>query len=287
MKVFYLDYNFYIYALSDPTISHTINSCKKTVKFAYSPAHIEEVHKALVNKGESYFQTANEILESIAMTTNSLELLPSPTGIIYQKERPIDCYRRVSGVDTTERIETDSKRKFESDADEYHRLLAEDKHHQSISTFSPEKIWDYPIIKKAVDDLNRDMPQVVQRQNQSYDTFLCFLLGADKRLPIDLQFKRNSFLNLKASHTQLEFVMEVLFRILSYYGYNTDKSESKAVSGTHDVTHAIYATETDKFFTTDERFAQRCRAVYSFLGVPTQVVSCKPKQIITTLQNSI
>lgn len=287
MKTFYLDYNFYIYALSDPAILHTINSCKKEVEFAYSPAHIEEVYKALVNKGESYSQTAKEILESISLTTNNLELLPSPTGIIYQKEHPVKCYHRVSSMDTTDRVETDSKRRFQSDTDEYHRLLAEDKHHQSTSTLSPEKIWNYPIIKKAIDDLNREMPQVVQRQNQSRDTFLCLLLGADKRLPTDLQFERNSFPKLKKSHTQLEFIVEILFRILSFYGYNTDKHESKAISGTHDVTHAIYATETDKFFTTDERFAQRCRAVYFFLGVPTQVISCKVDQIVPTLLSSI
>lgn len=287
MEIFYLDHNFYIYALENPEISNAIISYKEKVQFVYSPAHIEEVYKALVNKGESYRQIAKALVESISLTTNNLELLPSPNGIIYRKEHPIICYRRVSGMDTTDRVETDSKQKFQSDTDKYHRLIAEDKHHQSISTLAPEKVWSYPIIKNAISDLNRDMPRIIQRQNQSMDTFLCSLLGVDKSLPADLQFEQNSFQKLRKFHTQLEFIMEVLFRVLSLCGYNSDKSESKAISGTHDVTHAIYATETNKFFTTDERFAQRCRAVYFFLDIPTKVVSCKPDQIVATLQSNI
>lgn len=287
METIYLDHNIYIYALSNPSIMETITSYKKKVKFVYSPAHIEEVHKALKEKGDSYAPTAKEIFELISIATNNLELLPSNVTIVFQRERPEKCYERVFGNDTTDRVKADSNARFQKDTNSYDALLATDKHYQSLSTIAPDKIWNVSIIKDALTELNQNMPTIVRKQNCSLDTLYCALIGADKTLPLNLQIEPNSFQKFKQSHTQLEFVIELLFRILSLSGYNTDKSESKAISGTHDVSHAIYATETAKFFTTDKRFAQRCKAVYQFLGVPTQVIVCKPDQISRTLQSSL
>lgn len=288
MKIFYLDHNIYIYALSDLSIMDAINICKgKKIRFAYSPAHIEETYKALVDNGDSYLSTTEKILESISKVTNNLEMLPSNGGIIFLREHPIDCYRRVFGIDTTDRIKADSKQRFQTDTSSYHALLAEDKHYQSISTVAPEKIWEIPIIANAISEVNQNMPITVRRYNLSPDMLFCATLGADKRLPADLQIEQNSFQRLKKSHTQLEYVIEILFRVLALCGYNADKSETTAISGTHDVSHAIYATEATKFFTTDKRFAQRCRAVYHFLGISTQVVVCKPDQIYLTLQSNM
>lgn len=289
MKIYYLDHNIYIYALSDTAIIDAIELCKKNkVQFAYSPAHIEEIYKALIdNNVQPYIQTAQKLLNLISRTTNSLELLPSGTGIVMRREPPSNCFHRVHKFDTTERIASDSKQIFQTDRASYHSLQSEDKHFRDISNVPPDKIWEHPNFKKTIDEINQAMPYIVQKQNHSFDTFYCGLQGADKKLPTDLRIEPNSFQVLRASHTQLEFIIEKLFRVLSVHGYNADTSAESAISGIHDITHAIYATETDKFFTTDERFAQRCRAVYFFLGIPTQVVSCKPNQIVTTLQNSI
>ena len=44
---FYLDHNIYIYSLIDKSIVSAVDLLKKSVNFCYSPAHIEEVYKAL------------------------------------------------------------------------------------------------------------------------------------------------------------------------------------------------------------------------------------------------
>ena len=49
---FYLDHNIYIYSLIDKSIVSAVDLLKKSVNFCYSPAHIEEVYKAL-KKGDS------------------------------------------------------------------------------------------------------------------------------------------------------------------------------------------------------------------------------------------
>ena len=44
---FYLDYNIYIYSLSDESIAQVVECLKKkSVQFFYSPAHVEEDYKA-------------------------------------------------------------------------------------------------------------------------------------------------------------------------------------------------------------------------------------------------
>ena len=55
----------------------------------------------------------------------------------------------------------------------------------------------------------------------------------------------------------------MLFNLLNYIGYNYEKEQRKAISGTHDISHAIYATE-----------------AYSFLGAKTTVIYCKQQDII-------
>ena len=150
MRTFYLDHNIYIYALSDPSIMDAIVSCKKEVAFVYSPAHIEEIHKALVDKGDSYVPTAKKIFEFISLATNNLELLPSNSVIVFRNERPELCYQRVFDIDTTARIKADSETRFQNDTNSYEALLAIDKYYQSLSTIAPEKIWNIPIIQDAL-----------------------------------------------------------------------------------------------------------------------------------------
>ena len=59
------------------------------------------------------------------------------------------------------------------------------------------------------------------------------------------------------------------------------------VSGAHDVSHAIYATATKWLLTTDSRFAAKCKAIYSFLNVPTTVIHCKPDKILKAINSII
>lgn len=285
MRYCYLDHNIYIYALTDTSIGETVEVLKKRdIQFAYSPAHIEEIYKALVDNGKTYETNAAKLLQMISLFTNNTEFLPATSGIVQTMESPRKCFQRVKGYDTTERVRTDSQYKFQVDKDNYCGMITKDKHNQSISTITFDNIWEHPAIAAALNDLNQNMNIVVQKQNSSFETFLCSLMGADKKLPEDLRIEKGMYPNLINSHTQMEFVMEILFRTLSLHGYYSDKSESTTVSGTHDVSHAIYATKAQQIFTTDKRFAQRCKAIYYFLGIPTEVVLCARKDISKELE---
>ena len=285
MKYIYLDHNIYISALTDDSIKKAVSSLKQhRFTFMYSPAHIEEIYKALKDGGESYLENAKSLIRMLIDFTDCNELLPTDArGIVRCVEHPCQCLQRVAKWDTTERMKHDSQTKYDSDSAHYHKMISVDKHNQSISNLSHEAIWKYPVIARALADLNENLQYSIERANASDDTRLCALMGADKRLPSDLRIKEGTFDELKKNHTQLEYVIEVLFRLLNRYGYNSDKSQSTTLSGIHDVTHAIYATCTDVLITMDFRFAQKCRAVYYFLRVPTNVISCKRNEVVSTL----
>lgn len=280
---FYLDHNIYIYSLNDESIEQAVQILKThSVQFLYSPAHIEEIYTALVKEKSNYQENKQKLFKQISKFTDNLECLPSETGIIIKEEKPEECFMRVAGVDTTQRIEDDGKKKYQVDKEYYKQLCNQEKYYQSISTLSYDKIWEHKAIISYINKLNKEMPEHIKKHNRSKDTIKAELSGVDKRLPEDLQIRHGMYDELKNSHKKLEFVMEVLFRVLNMNGYNADKKEGTTISAIHDVTHAIYATKTDKLFSVDKKFVNKCKAVYYFLGIETQVILC-PQNIISKI----
>ena len=284
MSYLYLDHNIYIYALQNSSIQEKINMLKGAgIQCVYSPAHIEEIHTAMVGKPGEYTQTATELFLLISNFTDNLECLPSPTKIIVKSESPTECYDRVKQVDTTHRVRKDSEVKFGFDHEHYQRMVQSDKHNQSISTLSCEQIWCHPDIAQIINNFNQNIEHVIRKHNSSMDTLLCAAMGVDKSLPKSYRLEQGGFETLRNSHTELEYTIEVLFRILNQYGYQSEKTLAKTISGTHDTSHAIYATAAKWLLTTDTRFFAKCNAVYSFLKVPTKVVLCKAESIVESL----
>ena len=78
-----------------------------------------------------------------------------------------------------------------------------------------------------------------------------------------------------------------MFRILNQNGYYSEKKVKTSISGTHDVSHAIYATVARWLLTADSRFYKKCEAVYTFLEVPTKVLLCTHDTIINCLDTII
>ncbi len=191
----------YIYALSDTSISHTIEELKRNhIQFLYSPTHIEEVYKALVENVEEYHSTALEIIEEISSFTDNGEYLPSKDGIVIQYEHPRTCYKRVTGFDTTDRIKMDGQVKYKVDKNHYAEMLQSDKHNQSISTVLYNQIWDQQIVKEEIINLNKNMTETIKRYNSSRDNLICMLLGANKELPENLQIEEQSCEKLALKH---------------------------------------------------------------------------------------
>ena len=177
---FYLDHNIYIYSLNDESIGQAVETLKSGfVQFLYSPAHIEEVYAAFVKNRSKYQQNIQRIFEQISKFTDDMECLPSDTQIIIKKEKPSECYKRVAGIDTTPRIESDGKYKYQIDKRHYQELCKHDKHFQSISTLTYDKIWDHQEIINCLEKLNRNMPQIIKCHNSSVVTISLAMLGVN------------------------------------------------------------------------------------------------------------
>ncbi len=76
-------------------------------------------------------------------------------------------------------------------------------------------------------------------------------------------------------------------RISSNFGTLAEKELSKAISSTHYVSYAIYATVAQRFLTTDRRFFVKCSAVYYYLGIPTKIVFAERNTITVELDKLI
>lgn len=280
MKYLYLDQNVYIEALENMALREKIKSLSsKDVQCVYSPAHIEEIYKVEANEKSQYKDKMKELMVIISESTSNMEILPTASELIIKKERPSQCYSRVKGIDTRERVERDSKTKFEVDTTNYKRLLNTDKHNSSISNIDPDKIWEFPSIKAVIDDFNENREVIINNHNNSLEVQLLAMISIDKKLPDSFCLQQGNFAVLKSSHKQLEYTIEILFRILNFSGYYAEKSEKTTISGTHDVSHSIYGTKADCFLSTDKRFVKKCQAVYHFLGVNTPIIYSKQDKI--------
>lgn len=283
---FYLDHNIYIYSLTDKSIVSAVELLKKKcVNFCYSPAHIEEVYKALKNEDNDYLENKKNILSQISNFTDDMEYLPSITSIVMKKESPFICYERIVEHDTTQRIEIDGKYKYKVDKEHYKQICDKDKKYQNISNIEFDKIWKYEDVVNVISQLNTNMKDIIKKHNNSYENSVFKLCGIDKDLPEDLTIYSGMYSKIKNSHKTLEFIMEILFRILNIYGYNAEKKENTTISGIHDVSHAIYATKADKLFTVDRKFFNKCKAVYYFLQVDTEVILCNKDNISQILMS--
>lgn len=286
MKYCYLDHNIIIESLNNSSIDRAIRKLKDyDIQCVYSPAHIEEIYKALVERGDSYQETANTLLNTISNYTNNTEFLPSSSGITIKNENPYICYKRVSGIDTTERVYSDSEERFLTDENNYQKIQENNKNNKYISNIPYDQIWQQDVISNTLNIINKNIKIIIDQHNQSMDTFMASLMGCDYRLPESFKFREGSYTFLQYTEFELTYTIEILFRILNHNGYYRDRKLKTSISGTHDVSHAIYATKAKWFITTDERFANRCKAVYFYLGVPSSVIFCKMDQIEEQINN--
>ena len=289
MKI-YLDHNVYINCQKCEGLKDFVSTwCNREhIQVLYSPAHIEEVYRVDALPASPHQDGTAELLQIIDEITHSTDILPSDKGLVIRHEKTSTVYERVKGFDTTDIVEQDSKTRLQADKEHYTKMRAENRQNQFISTITPAEIWDYPEVKKYVDYFNEHSTDMVKAENNSLRMFTAMLISqTDRRLPEDLSLRRGIYNSrLKYSHKELEFTIEILMRILNLCGYNGEKTEEYALSSTHDTTHCIYATATDCIISMDKRFSLKCEAIYSFLGVDTQVKFCdRIETLKTTIKN--
>lgn len=277
----YLDFNVYIECLSNKGLLNFIidRRDKKQINIFYSPAHIEEIYRA--EKDDENYNKGSKLMSFIDKVTKSKDILPSQSGLVIQNEKTKFVYERVRRIDTTQIVKDYSLSRFHIDDANYKGMVDIDKHNSSISNLSESQIWEYSTVKGIIDDYNNKRENIIISYNNSLDVLSLFRLGIDKKLPIDFCIIPNIYkTRLKNSHTELEYIIEFLMRVLNFCGYYAEKKENNAISSTHDTTHCIYATATEKLITMDKRFSMKCRAIYKFLGVDTQVIYCNDVQSI-------
>lgn len=283
MPILYFDHNIYIYSLTNEDLRNKLKTLsKEKYKCIYSPAHIEEIFKA--SSENNSYESREGLLSIISAVTSNLEAFPqSPPNqaIIIRTEEPSDCYRRVARFDSTDRVASDSIARLKDDQMHYKPLMKEVKKYCNISNIPPLKIFDYDLVKSKIDELNQNIEAEINKYNLSIENLFLSMIGCCKKLPDDFCFEKNRYALMINDHTQLEYTIEILFRVLNYCGYNAEKN---AISSTHDVSHATYATAADYLFTTDTHFALKCQAVYSFLGVKTKIIHCSVPDIISKIE---
>lgn len=288
MKYLYLDHNIYISALNDDKLKEYLKSlASRNIQCIYSPAHIEEVHRVKNDSTSPHYNKMDKLMEIIGEITNNKEALPTIAGVDIYSESPQKCYKRVFSFDTTKRVENDSLSRFSIDSAHYKVSLANDIHAESISTLDEKNVWEYPSIKAEIDNLCNNISSEICSYNNSEDVLLLKFCGVDKSLPQDFSLHKNQYSVYKNHHNQLEYAIEILFRVLNYSGYNAEKGERTSISGTHDVSHAIYATKADLLISLDKKFCKKCQAVYYYIGANTKVIKCKNNQIISEIEDAI
>lgn len=280
----YLDHNVYIDCLEDnDLLNFIINSRdKKQINIFYSSAHIEEIYRAEkdAEKKDKNYDSGLKLMYIIDKITNSKDIFPRSDGLVIRHEGTKCVYKRVSGIDTTKIVEDYSLSRFHID-DANYKDLAADKHNTSISNLSESEIWEHSAVKGIINDYNNKRKKIIEFNNNSLEVVLLLKCGINKRLPLDFSIVPNIYkTRLKKSHTELEYTIEFLMRVLNFCGYYAEKTENAAISATHDTTHCIYATATEKLITMDKRFSMKCRAIYKFLGVDTQVIYCNDAQAV-------
>lgn len=267
MKIFYLDYNIVVRLTEqkEPELTKLIAGINRdSNRIVYSPAHVEEIAVSRM-RNDYPEEKIFDKLEFLSKLTNNLELLPferkdvnileKAEGIYFCEEHPVECYKRVIAdyarndyaEAVSESVLTAAKEEniFNNDPD-------------IVNNFDPEKILADPIYKLQISE-----------------SFFLRMLSDRRKTKHELQaIIANDFRDIRKDFPAFECLMEIIFNYLEVLRYHPDKPQ-KHRSRLHDVTHAIYAAYCSVFVSEDTKLKNKAKAAYSFLGIPTQVVSLK------------
>jgi hypothetical protein len=277
----YLDMNIIVSYIKqeNENIIKTINFLSKNTKYKlpYSPAHIEEIavikRKVTTQKSEIYINRNLRIISKIA---KNYEYLPTKNdGIIKKIELVKECYIRVMKnynytTIIAEKIEENKVNKWAS------IKLGIDKN--DLNKINPKEIFikkEILILLKEylINSLQRIIPE--HKRNGYSNLFHLSLLVEKGIIP-----KGRDIIN---NHHVLELLIELIFNFLNDIGYKNDKQpikKEKYRSGMHDISHGIYASQSNFFVTDDEYFKNKLTAIYSLLEIKTVIISSQDFSIL-------
>ena len=244
----YLDYNIIVeLAKNQSMLDHILAAAReKNYSFFYSPAHLEELAHAELDKSRLKLEDYFDVISTLTDNSDIRPLfLYKPIG--FYNETPKAVYDRVlnsgEGLEGTQKAENNDKKQLEEGKNRAANMQTNIA--SELSNISFDKIFDYLLERKYLSCLRR---------------FILLYLW-------------NKYNYLKdRPYQELETAIEVLMKILLHIGYHSDKV-SHARSSTHDITHAHYATKCDVFVSNDKKLRSRVAATYHYLGVHTKVLS--------------
>lgn len=245
--IIYFDYNVFINYMKDINIQNYCDKLKNKYSFYYSPAYLEEV--ANINTDDSTFIIDH--LEKIDKLFEKNIFRPVLNGdIIPFSESAQQVYDRViEAYDFTLLAEKNESELFELFKSERTKYEFQPK---IVSNIEYNKIFCEPFVKRYIDTLNKSR------------SINC------PEIYFDPKYNKQYLLN----HRNTEALVNVLFNILEVIGYRSEKQKpSKIRSRIHDVSHAIYASKSQHFIVEDSKFREKCKAVYTILGVNTKIYS--------------
>lgn len=259
-KLIYLDYNVFAYYHDnkDPRVRLRIDKLRGAYRFCYSPAHLEDIGSSLMwNRGQNKAEakkiaklTINKAI-TISRITENLEVFPGmgcePAKLI--REFPARCLDRVLNH---------ADRNYYLDPRERGML-------EVFKAKDPKGVTSNIMANMSVDFLSRP-----EYENPLLEKLKSSLSLAEKCARAGVS--DYSWESISKSQEVMEHVFEVVFNYLEEIRYKPD-SVKKSRSRMHDVSHAIYAAHADYFVTNDGGFSSKARVVYSYLGVPTEVVN--------------
>lgn len=249
MRKVYFDYNVYEHIKKNNSIKELIkDEISNIYEIHYSGAIAEEVYKRkcndINNKYSEQITETNELIKYI--TKNRKIFSPDNRRMLMNIEAFEICYNKVKSIDTRDFIENRGKQGLQD-----YNLIRDCFNLGDLSDKSKKDIWKDDNIKIEIEACRLKF----------YDT------------PFYISRVQNSYGTLKKKFIVLQAWIEVLFKILELYGYYRDEEQRTAVSGIHDTSHIIYSSYCDIFVSDDYKLRKKAEAIYSFLGIPTKVVS--------------
>lgn len=247
-SLIYIDHNVYSnYLDNKPNTKVLLDDYKKEYNFCYSPAHIEEIANI---DGENAQKFKSNILDFLKSITNCNAILSKDEKVFnIIKEDPYICYQRV--VDWPYNDEIEEMMVFNNNPDisaNYLKVYGTEK-----SVISNDKdIFNNPLVVKII---KSTMMNYLDRESNS------------------IIFNKSTKDAIGVNFHSTQYVIMWLFKILKNVGFNNERERDTYYRGrTHDVTHAIYATQCCKFITSDKKFSIKLKEVYKLLGINTEVI---------------
>lgn len=272
MTIVYLDMGVIVDAMRNRAegLNAAINRAKDLgYTFVYSPAHMEEVANIVADHedkkvGADY---AMEHILYIRALTDDVEFLAGRNGIVVTRESPENCLQRViDGYELT-LWAADLERQQQSFRDDrsfkasFPDILQPDETGLMFRQIRER----YGINSDKIKSLPPELVFCEKNENilRALKDMAASSLGETQCFP--------RYEDIRHSHSDLFTTIDFVFRFLEKIGYYPEKI-NKHRSRMHDVSHAIYSTASDIIVTGDINFRYKIRAVFSLLGVPSQVL---------------